>query len=152
MRLSFNCIFGIIFFVGLFTSCSNEPISSEITQVKYGTSFGMCVGYCKHELLLKSDKATYNLSGWNATVEPITYTEVLNSSDWNLVTTNLNIKDFFDLPEMIGCPDCADGGAEWIEIELPNGSKHKVTFEYNNEPALLKNTVVELRGLMNKHN
>jgi len=152
MRLFFNWIFGIILIVGLFSSCSSEPISSEITQVKYGTSFGECIGYCKHDLLLKPSIAIYNFSSWNATLIPETYTETINDTTWDSVTSNLNIQDFFELPEIIGCPDCADGGAEWIEIELSNGNIHKVTFEYNNEPTLLKNTVVVLRDLMNRHN
>ena len=35
---------------------------------------------------------------------------------------------FFILEERIGCPDCADGGSEWIEI-LANNKTYKVTFE-----------------------
>ena len=36
---------------------------------------------------------------------------------------------FFILDERIGCPDCADGGSEWIEIGTKN-KIYKVTFEY----------------------
>ena len=52
------------------------------------------------------------------------------------------------MPETIGCPDCADGGAEWIEIKLANGEKHKVTFEYMNAPSAFKNYISGLRGLL----
>jgi hypothetical protein len=62
----------------------------------------------------------------------------------------LNINDFFDLPTTIGCPDCADGGAEWIEIELVDGGKHKVTFEYRHEPEKVKDYIIKLREQMNK--
>ena len=58
------------------------------------------------------------------------------------------MNSFFELPETIGCPDCADGRAEWLEIELMNGEKHKVTFEYRNEPASLNDHIIGLRGMM----
>lgn len=62
---------------------------------------------------------------------------------------SLNTNGFLALPTTIGCPDCADGGAEWLEIELKNGIKHKVTFEYNNEPSLLKDYILKLREMLN---
>lgn len=127
---------------------AESTINKEIVQVKYGTSFGECVGYCKHDLVLKSGTVTYNCSSWNASLQQIVRTDMLNLSTWDGLKLNLNTMDFFALPVSIGCPDCADGGAEWLEIELKNGNTHKVTFEYNNEPALLKNYIVKLREIL----
>ena len=31
------------------------------------------------------------------------------------------------MPEIVGCPDCADGGGEWIEVNVA-GESHRVTF------------------------
>jgi len=123
--------------------------SSEIIRVKYGTSFGECIGYCKHDLDMKIGEIIYNCSGWNTNVQPITRTEVLSTAIWDGMKININVPDFFALPTTIGCPDCADGGAEWLEIELKNGNTHKVTFEYNNEPALLKSYIIKLREMLN---
>jgi hypothetical protein len=47
----------------------------------------------------------------------------------------------------IGSHDCADRGAERIAIELSSGKKHKVTFEFINEPEE-KNYMEELRMQM----
>ena len=91
---------------------------------------------------------TYNCAGWNAGLPPIVRKETLNIADWNAMQLNININDFFELPETIGCPDCADGGAEWLEIDLANGKTHKVTFEYNKEPALLKTYIIKLREML----
>jgi hypothetical protein len=56
---------------------------------------------------------------------------------------------FVNLPKTIGCPDCADGGAEWIEIISGSGGKsQKVTFEYMNEPAKLKDLASGLRTIL----
>lgn len=57
---------------------------------------------------------------------------------------------FFELPEVIGCPDCEDGGAEWVEMKLQNGDKHKVYFEYLREPDVLKKLLAKLRSEMDK--
>ncbi len=65
------------------------------------------------------------------------YTKTKNLVDENIIQA---------LPKTIGCPDCADGGAEWIEIQSIDIHK-KVTFEYLNEPNSLTALVTELREL-----
>lgn len=132
-------------------ACTTNEDNLQIKQIKYGTSFGECLGYCKHDMILSSGLTTYNCSGWSDTVKIITHDQVLTVSAWNSITTNLDSRSFLKLPETIGCPDCADGGAEWIEIELMNGNKHKVTFEYMNEPTLLKNSLIKLREMLGKN-
>ena len=34
--------------------------------------------------------------------------------DWNGILNEINLKEFYSLKDFYGCPDCADGGAEWI--------------------------------------
>jgi len=134
----------------LCASCSNE-INNKIIQLNYGTSFGECIGYCKHELTIKQDSTTFHCSGWSQQYPALTFHETITPAVWDSVKANLNIKSFFDLQEVIGCPDCADGGAEWLEIKLTNGDIHKVTFEYGNEPALLKNHISWYREKLSKN-
>ena len=146
-------LFCILILSGLIlNSCSKDLSENRITQIKYGTSFGMCMGYCKHNILLKSDTITYVCSGWSDTLQSIIRTELENPTTWDSVSGNLTIKDFFELPHTIGCPDCTDDGAEWLEIDLADGGTHKVIYEYGKEPALLKNSVAILRKLMSKNN
>lgn len=139
----------LILILSLLTYCSKNETSSGLVQVKYGTSFGECIGYCKKDLTLNSGSILYQRSGWIETVEPIIITDILEENSWNLLMEKINVTSFSALPTTIGCPDCADGGAEWIEIELVTGEKHKVTFEYNNEPAAVKNYIADLREMMN---
>lgn len=134
-----------------FSSCSTEMNIENIKNLKYGTSFGECNGYCKHDLELKQSQITYNCTSWNASFEQKTFTSNLNITTSDSIHNNLNLAAFFNLPEVIGCPDCADGGAEWLEIELLNGKKHKVTFEYYHEPSVLKNNIVKLREILNRN-
>jgi hypothetical protein len=140
-----------LMFLLLFSYGCTDLNDSSIAQVSYGTSFGMCAGYCKHDMVIKSNLITYNCSGWNNLVEPVSRTEAFNSAGWDSIGTDLNMDAFFALPEIIGCPDCADGGAEWLEIKLANGKTHKVTYEYNNEPDDLESVVEILREKLSKN-
>jgi len=134
--------------IGVLVKCAKKDDTDEIIQVRYGTSFGFCLGYCKKDLTLKSGTETITASGWNDTIVTKTCTETLENSSWDSLKTGLDITTFFTLPVTIGCPDCADGGAEWLELKLANGNSHRVTFEYNNEPEVLKDYIPELRDFM----
>jgi len=148
-----NCIYQtiIILFALFLTTCSDDINPEKIKTIKYGTSFGMCAGYCKHEMIVNSKKIIFNSSGSREDVKAKTKSESIKNSTWETLNSGIEMKSFFELPETIGCPDCADGGAEWLEIELQNGNKHKIVFEYYNEPELLKKVIEEFRGLMNEN-
>jgi hypothetical protein len=150
MKTLFRQFLAVFIIATSLEACSNDVIYKNITQLNYGTSFGECVGYCKHEVTIKSKAATYKCSSWNPTVQTLTKDTILNSSILDSIGS-FNTNTFFKLPETIGCPDCADGGAEWLEIILPNGDKHKVTFEYQHEPASIHDQIIKLREILNKN-
>jgi len=144
-----------VLIIAISSSCSNEAAYKDasfknITELNYGTSFGFCNGFCKHDVTIRSTKATYICYSWYPTVQTVTRTENLRTSALDSIYS-VNTSAFFNLPETIGCPDCADGGAEWLEIELPNGNKHKVTFEYYNEPTSIKDQIRKLREVLSKN-
>lgn len=103
----------------------------------------MCVGYCNKESTYTVDKVVYQVSGKKR--KPRTYNETLTADEWKLFRTQVNVETFFKLPKVTGCPDCNDGGAEWVEIETTAGQKHKVTFDFRKEPESLKDLVSSLR-------
>jgi hypothetical protein len=142
-------LFGLLSIVALI-SCSEKDNenNSQFAEINYGTSFGECIGYCKNELRLTSDSVIFISSGWADTVETQISREVPDYNCWDTITSKIEINSFFELPTTIGCPDCNDGGAEWIEIILSNGEKHKVTFEYQNEPDAVKDCINDLSILM----
>lgn len=127
--------------------CSQEPgAQTEIVKIKYGTSFGFCSGYCWKQLVIKSDQLEFEKMSRDEN-EPVHCDREIDCSEWIPVTQNINLAKFFTLDETIGCPDCADGGAEWIEIQTQT-SKHKVTFDYQSPPSEISSYVAELRELM----
>ena len=64
---------------------------------------------------------------------------------------DIDLDTFLEMQETIGCPDCADGGAEWLELGFEDLVK-RVTFEYGNEPGEFENIIPALRELMNGFN
>jgi hypothetical protein len=127
--------------------CGEEPgVQTEIIRIKYGTSFGFCVGYCWKQLTINGDEIQFEKMSREED-EPVNCERDIDCSDWVPLSQNFDLENFFALEEVIGCPDCADGGAEWIEIQS-NRSKHKVTFEYLSPPVTISAQVASLRELM----
>ncbi len=130
-----------IFLLGLFLiSCINEPNydsndrvnkdSDNSVIVKTGKSFGFCVGYCSLEVTITSTNTQFVSSSWDQSNYPTKIENIkTDENNWNDILNHINIEEFEKLDDVIGCPDCADGGSEWIEIIYPDRSK-KVTFEY----------------------
>ena len=93
-----------------------------------------------------------NQSGGGAKPLPVIKQKIpLKHEKWEDLLKVNAYTDFQKLPNTIGCPDCADGGAEWIEV---NKASHfdcqtprrlfskKVTFEYG-KPLPANNTFAE---------
>lgn len=137
-----------------FTNCEK---ASELTDtqanmsdyiVNYGTSFGMCVGPCRKEMNFLNNEVSFTVfytEGRGATGgTPKTYKETLDATLQTSILKSIDYESFKKLNEIIGCPDCADGGAEWVEI-VKVDSKHKVTFEFGKAPKEIESLVTILR-------
>lgn len=114
----------ILFFI----SC--EKSSLEIDYINHGTSFGECIGYCYEEITIAPNQVNYLKRGWDTEGVLPEYTDSIpfSISEWNILVEKIDLSLFLTTDEVIGCPDCLDGGAEWIEIST-NGSIHRVTFD-----------------------
>ena len=100
--------------------------------VTSGTSFGMCAGYCVTELRVDSASITLTEDSHMAELPTRTRTLPLERSEWASFRALVDAAAIRRLEGVHGCPDCADGGAEWIEIE-DDGQAVRVTFEYGAE-------------------
>lgn len=152
INIALLTIFSILFFSNF--QCEeemkNEP--GQVTYLSYGTSFGECLGYCKKEIVV-SGGITFTKSGWNVV-------GLLPDSSCSIVFVRDPLPDYLDdidldiflaMDETIGCPDCADGGAEWLELGFEDEVK-RVTFEYMNEPDAFKDIIPALREAMAQFN
>ncbi|MBI2547997.1 protease complex subunit PrcB family protein [Candidatus Woesearchaeota archaeon] len=125
-------------------------LESPIKTIKYGTSFGECRGYCKRELTImpppEITKITYSKYNTNYSLPDINDTDPFTTQQWIELLKVVDLEAFYALPERIGCPDCLDGGAEWIEIVEENESK-RVTFEYGSSVPEIYTFLTTLRGM-----
>jgi hypothetical protein len=119
--------------------------------LRYGTSFGMCTEYCKTDLKITSVGIKHTTSAWNLRedlpkLKPKIRTISFSKKKWKELIDKIDFDQFNKLDDRIGCPDCADGGAEWIEIGL-NGRLKTVTIEYGASITELNNLLNPIREL-----
>jgi hypothetical protein len=110
-------------------ACGNEGSSASpsIRQIVSTTSFGMCMGYCSTRLEISEGEAVLVRSargGRGASDLPDQRFETtLSESEWQEIARLAENTNLDGLPPVIGCPDCADGGAESLTIVGATGAK-----------------------------
>ncbi|TDG35499.1 hypothetical protein EZJ43_12805 [Pedobacter changchengzhani] len=129
----------------LFTACKKNSLKN-LTNIGYGTSFGKCIGYCKTNLEVTSAQLSFSKSSNDGRLPKKDCQKTFTASEFEALKALFNDAKITSLPAVIGCPDCADGGAEWISVVI-DGKEYKVTFEYGNAPDELKAAVLKLRTL-----
>lgn len=116
--------------------------------VSHGTSFGMCRGYCRTELTLTDHTA--ELREWGSDPEGYpdrTRSFELTEAEWDRLREQVDPGVMEGIAGTHGCPDCADGGAEWVELRRPAGPALRATFEFGNPPEAIAELQRELRRL-----
>ncbi|MFT6867251.1 MAG: hypothetical protein ACJA08_002091 [Cyclobacteriaceae bacterium] len=129
-------------------SCEDSDVLSDeqAPSIKYGTSFGFCVGYCLTDIEVSSDRLYYVSYGNNNSVAPKTINMDYTKEKYLKILNLVDQEKFLALDPVIGCPDCADGGAEWIEMTIGKRTK-KVTFEYGKEVEGVEDLILKLRKI-----
>ena len=146
-------IFALILLIIMVSSCdfispeSKSNFDLSTITIKSGQSFGFCVGKCHAEMTIKGQNVEFLVKERNFETgvlenKEYIYKELFTAEKLEAIKKILNTEEFFKLEEVYGCPDCADGGSEWIEIITPDDKSKKVTFEYGK-------TVPEIEKLIN---
>ena len=120
----------------ILAACGNQPTAAGggIEKVVSTTSFGMCVGYCTTRLEVSSSEAVLvrEARGGRGAPEdkpPQRFAAPMTPSEWAEIASLAAATKLGGLPDTIGCPDCADGGAESLSIVGPGRNK-TITFEH----------------------
>ena len=135
------------------SACASTPETLSqlaVTQVVSTTSFGMCAGYCatrleitQHEAVLTRD----GRSGRGGTAKPDQrFTAPISESEWQEIARLAESVNMGELPDVIGCPDCADGGAEGLTIARGAGEE-SVSFDYGATVAQAQPLLERVRAL-----
>jgi len=98
-------------------------------ELRSGTSFGMCGGYCVTELAIDTLGVALTETSQVQPLPPRTRTLPLSEADWERLVAVVDTAAIRGLAGVHGCPDCADGGAEWIQFG-PASEAVRVTFEF----------------------
>jgi len=137
---------------------SVEPFNGNILRVKSGQSFGMCMGKCYNELIVENNAVILKQIERKERGGETETTEHSDDSRLHLIKSDLNgfrKEKFVNLKEVYGCPDCADGGSEWLEVQFSDGTVKKVTFEYGDSVEGFEKIISSLRthrlSLMEKY-
>ena len=117
--------------------------SDETVVLRSGTSFGMCVGYCVTELVVhEADVSLTRTSRDPAKYPAATQSLRLTASELEALRSAIASSDLRSSRSVYGCPDCADGGAEWVEVD-----GHRVMFEYHADIEAIRPLLHEVRKL-----
>jgi|GEM_PF-495112 len=152
-----SCALALLPIVMTLAACSRGSVSQSTPEVTVGTtlivktgkSFGRCNGYCIEEYTITQNSIRIEKKPNQPDPKfPTTTDSTETPRDlWDRIVKSVHFDKLQQMPETIGCPDCADGGAEWIEIT--NGKEHvKIVFEFGSTPpgmAMLLKTVRAVR-------
>lgn len=137
----------------LAAACSNAtPSAGRVERITSTTSFGMCAGYCRTSLEITHGQAVLVREPGGrggAELQPQRETLTLSEAEWQELVELAEGTSFDGLPETIGCPDCADGGAESLAVAA-NGHEHKVTFDHGADIKALQPLLNRVRELRKK--
>lgn len=125
---------------------SAERTSSDPLTIRTGTSFGMCVGYCVKDYVINGTALDLTMLNRTRTqTSTKSCQKTIDQTRWDSLKTMADLDAFSKQPERLGCPDCADGGAEYIELQRGD-QKHRVTFEYGQTIPGFESLVNALRS------
>ena len=118
--------------------------TNKILTIKHGMSFGECIGYCYMETTYTKDSIKQVFKSWNNEKPDSIATQVMDEKIWKSMIHSIDVKEFYKLPNKMGCSDCSDGGAEWLTIETKN-KKRKVEFGYGRENSTVESLLIIIR-------
>ena len=93
-----------------------QLVHLELKQLIYGQYAGECGGYCIFEVLITPNIIVLTKRGWGNYVPEIIMRSTNIEEDWEKLIELVDYPLFESFPTVIGCPDCADQGGEFIEI------------------------------------
>ena len=119
----------------------------DATVISAGWSFGMCIGSCLGDLVISGDSVTYTISDWYPGTPILVNSGTLTASGRTELEGYAAGLVGVNLQAVYGCPDCADGGASYVELDREGPQSHH-DYEYNYPPAELLDIDTATRDIM----
>jgi hypothetical protein len=144
----------VLAFIALLASCTGsqiDPLDTSVVpehplkatpdpvhepgsvSIRFGSSSGMCTGYCQTDFELHSWGLECWRRGWEAGGDTTKYPAQrqvvpLLVGRYKQVLAALDTVIYWNAPEVIGCPDCADGGSCWIRVTI-DGRERAIDYD-----------------------
>ena len=115
-----------------------------LSKINYGTA-GMCNYTCKTALKIDGVNAIYSETTGPNSGDLKSCQKSFNDKDIDDIRKLLNTKKMELVPEVTGCPMCADS-EESVEL-VADGKTYKFRFSYNQVPKEIYDAVLKLRLL-----
>jgi hypothetical protein len=148
MRILTQAKLGLCAAILALAACASTPAQAPVSRIVSTTSFGMCVGYCTTTLEISEGQAVLIRQarggrGGPSTLPDQRFAAALSPAEWTEISGLAAHTDLSGLPATIGCPDCADGGAETLSI---NGAA-PITFDHGANIAQAQPLLERIRAL-----
>lgn len=134
----------------LLSACGESTTgASDVSFVEWTSSFGFCLptAHCTTRLRVTGGQAVLTLESRES---PAVRTETqLTAAEADALAVAAARARFAGLGPVIGCPDCADGGAETLTL-IVGGEQRTVTFEYNARLDPLEPLLGQMRSLVER--
>ena len=120
--------------------------ASDVSFVEWKSSFGFCApaSYCTTRLRVSGRQAVLTLESRESPA--IRRESQLSEAEADSIAEAAARAEFDALPDVIGCPDCADGGAESLTVMVED-EQDEVTFEYNARVDAVEPLLGRMRAL-----
>jgi hypothetical protein len=126
---------------------SVEPGPEGVSTIRTTTSFGFCLGYCRTILEVTAEGMVFiEEPTRQADLPRVVRTAPISAEEWRSLVAAVDRAALEALPPTVGCPDCADGGAESVEV-IGRDWRDEVTFEFNAALPQLQPLLSRLRPL-----
>lgn len=137
--------------VALLAGCAGQTPSapsapSATLVVRSSTSFGMCPAESLCETSLEISGGAVTFIARSRTGRQERQSGMLSVGEWANLERRAREARFDGLAPVIGCPDCADGGAESVSV-VSSGSSRNVTFEFGADVPPVAPLVESLREI-----
>ena len=133
----------------LATAACRSPSAPSAEPVSFGStlSFGLCPpqSYCTSRLDVSAGEAV--LTYQSRLQPPLIRRRAIDPVEWRRLVAALDAARLRALPSVIGCPDCADGGAETLTVVFTDGPSETVTFEYNQQVPGIELVMDQMRAI-----
>lgn len=123
--------------------------ASDVSFVEWTSSFGFCPpeSYCTTRLRVTGRQAVVTRE---SRVSPTVRAETqLSVAEAEAIADAAARARFDGLPPVIGCPDCADGGAEMLTVMVED-QERTVTFEFESRLDAMEPLLSQMRSLVER--